>query len=79
MNPFASLIEPEKRTDSVGSSDDDDASDESSDDYGNDYGVVYDYYDYDDFDEDYEGQLEGFNITMFEDSAAVQRVQAAVT
>jgi hypothetical protein len=79
VNPFASLIEPEKKTDSVGSSDDDYASDESSDDYGNDYGVVYDYYDYDDFDEDYEGNLEGFNITMFEDSAAVQRVQAAVT
>jgi hypothetical protein len=28
--------------------------------------------------EDYEGSIEGFNITMFEESDAVRRVQAAV-
>lgn len=69
MNPFASLIsdEPEEST-----------GDEDEYDYPiNEYGVSeYDYYD--DLSDEYEGVLEGFNITMFEGSEAVRRVQAAV-
>lgn len=77
VNPFASLITTEKDDDD-GTGDDYDADqyDYGTSDYGiADYGIV----DYeDDHEEEYEGSLEGFNITMFEDSAAVQRVQAAV-
>lgn len=74
MNPFASLIEA--TTDSPPTTAN---SDDYGSDYENDYGVTYDYYDYDEATEEYEYTLEGFNITMFEESPAVQRVQAAVT
>jgi len=77
LNPFASLI---------GDSDSGKKKDkklklEVKDDTDtvNDYGVAeYDYYD-EDVSEDYEGNLEGFNITLFENgSEAVRRVNAAV-
>ena len=78
MNPFASLIgdsDSGKKKDKKLK-----LEDKVEADYPvNDYGVAeYDYYD-EDVSEDYEGNLEGFNITLFENgSEAVRRVNAAV-
>ena len=90
FNPFASLLtdseskkkeknKKEKKLKFSEYSVDEYDGTEYEEEYGvNEYGVVdYDYGDYED-DDEYVGELEGFNVTTIQGSQAYEKVQAAI-